>query len=436
MRNFPDLEQEPELACDDSFLEEDVDPLFVLQISVGMEKIPTDLCVIGKILQKTRLPLISYEVSDGYLALHFLGTTVTVSPYQAISKEEFDSASCPKPPSPALLSSFEKQTASLVIEASGIERKDVDLGFLASNVAVAVASLSEALLVCTPTLIFETKEFIDIVTRKAQNRLFPFDVFVSIGMTTDKCGTSFLQTHGMWIFHEGELTSEKDPDEDWTRDLRKMAYELLFRDSLSTEESHCLFQPRFIMRGYSGYSYTLRPGRWLSGNSLQSWQARRTGYFWMDDPYQIQNNLVDTGVWHGHNDLQLMNRMAAFLSWAESRDFLTPRFENQMQRQMGSGDYRGEFRSYLLDYAGSLDSRIFKKQVRPFVENYYNQRYPLRGYFRDAREIALDIERNPVIAAKLQAAGIEAPALLPWSRNLYEAIEKRLDERYAEYENQ
>ena len=327
---------------------------------------------------------------------------------------------------------FDRHTASLLIVASGPESLTAIIAHLGALIAKEATLLSGALFVRTPTLAFTPKKYRDIISASAQKQIFPMDAFVYFGMTTDKCGYSFLRTYGMGLFDIKELTSESNPDKEWKEDLRSIATDLLFRNFLPTEDSHTPENPRYIVGGQSGYSYTLRPGRWIRGLSTQSWQLRRTGYFWMDDIFQIADNLDIAGV-DIDDEKDLMNRMAAFLLWAQNHSFLAPRFRTKMERQRGYGRFQEDIRTYLFKFSGSLDTRIFKKEIRPFVENYYNRGNPTRGYFRDVKEIALSKILLPDLKAQAQKAGIDAIALLPWSEELCEEIQKRIDGRYEEY---
>ena len=429
---FSDEDDEPYSDEDDEPYSDEDDPPFEMEFHVGFKKALPDLSGFLKKLMHSDVRPESYEKSGNCLVLHYSELVITVLQKEKLPKWRLDVTLPEETLDADLLSAFAKHTASLLIVASGTESLTVIMAHLGALIANEASLLSGALFVRTPTLAFTPKKYRDIIGASAQKQIFPMDAFVHFGMTTDACGYSFLRTYGMGLFGIKELTSESNPDKEWKKDLRSIATDLLFRNFLPTEDSHTPENPRYIVGGQSGYSYTLRPGRWIRGLSEQSWQLRRTGYFWMDDIFQIADNLDIAGV-DIDDESDLMNRMAAFLLWAQDHQFLAPRFRTKMERQRGYGKFQEDIRTYLFKVSGSLDTRIFKKEIRPFVENYYNRGNPTRGYFRDVMEIALSKILLPKMKAQAQKAGIDAIALLPWSEDLCEEIKKRIDTRYEEY---
>ena len=95
--------------------------------------------------------------------------------------------------------------------------------------------------------------------------------------------------------------------------------------------------------------------------------------------------------------------------------------------------YHNDLRRWLLEVSGSLDTRIFLKAGRGFVEEYYSMRHPTLGFYKELKEFAIARENNPRIVAHMQSVGPEAAVFLMWNQETFEQVADLLDRRYKEH---
>ena len=394
-----------------------------------------DLTAIAHRLEHTMYHPGTYEIKDGALCMNCQNIDVKVFEAGRVSEKDIPFLQEETGKSEAL-SAYKKHSSSLLIEVTGRDGADIDQGFLLAHVAAAAVELSQGVAVVTDVGLFPKDKYLTMIEAADYDRLLPIDAFLRIVEGNDETG-SFLRTVGLKTFdHEEMITDVKTDgryDEEWKEDLKDIAYEILVADELTEdlESSIRTYGFRYIMRGNSGYTYNVFPEG--TPTNMDDWRVTRTSYVWMDEETRIKEDLrsCHMGV---AQPAQYMNRLAIFILWAYDRRLLNAKCRGMLEYLTSDEKYKGDVRSALLEVSSALDSRIFLKKARDFVEDYYSMRHPNSGYYRDLQQIAISHQMDPCTVAHMMGAGANAISLLSWTKATFAEVSALLDRKYEAYQ--
>ena len=397
-----------------------------LSARVVFGAMPPDLRGIPNRLMHFTYPPQTFEETDEGLVMVFDRLKITISRGEKATEEEIRFYGARNEKAEDFIGDCFKNEATITLSATSEETDLAEISYMLAHAVKAALELPQALAVLTGSTLLSKAQYTDLVDDADYNRMQPLDAFVAVAPESDKPG-AHLRTYGLEPFKFLELLSLDETDDELAEDMKDIAYDLVYDESLWIQEPDDHSKPWEFMRGNSGFTYKLADEKNSPFRTV-----RRTPYVWMDETQRIRDDLMMAGV-ALRDDAQMMNRMAFFLLWAYGHNLLRSDFMWEMDHEMMQRRYRNDLRRWLLEVSGSLDTRIFLKAGRCFVEEYYSMRHPTLGFYKELKEFAIARENNPRIVAHMQSVGPEAAVFLMWNQETFEQVADLLDRRYKEH---
>ncbi len=393
--------------------------------------VPGDLQGIPNRLMHFTYPPQTFEETDEGLVIVFDRMKITISRAEKATEEEIRLYGGRNEKAEDFIGDCFRNEGTIVLSATSDEADYAEISYMLAHAVKAALELPQALAVLTGSTLLSKAQYTDIVDSADYDRMMPLDAFVTVAPETDEPG-AHLRTYGLEPFAFLELLSADETDDELAEDMKDIAYDLVFDETFWIQEPDDPSKPWEFMRGNSGFMYKLADEKDSSGKTGLFRTMRRTPYMWMDETQRIRDDLRMAGV-ALRDDAQMMNRMAFFLLWAYGHNLLRRDFMWEMDHEMMQRRYHNDLRRWLLEVSGSLDTRIFLKAGRGFVEEYYCMRHPTLGFYKELKEFTIARENNPRIVAHMQSVGPEAASFLMWNHEMFEDVADLLDKRYKEY---